>query len=60
MRILVIDDLLQAKIDKAFNKEGYTMMYVLEPQLAESYIMDCDQGFVFAPKPGFQNAQHLS
>ena len=22
--------------------------------------LECDQGFVFAPKPGFQNAPHLS
>jgi len=40
MKILVIDDLLQDKIDNAFNKEGHTMMYILEPHLAESYIMD--------------------
>lgn len=46
MKILVIADLLQEKIDKAFNKEGYTIMYILEPQLAESYIMDFEPDLV--------------
>jgi DNA-binding NtrC family response regulator len=40
MKILVIDDLLQEKVHNAFKKEGHTMMYILEPQLVESYIID--------------------
>lgn len=46
MKILVIDDLLQEKIHNALNKEGYTMMYILEPQMIESYIMEFEPDIV--------------
>lgn len=46
MKILVIDDLLQEKVHNAFKKEGYTMVYILEPQLIESYIMEFEPDLV--------------